>query len=143
MRREFGTQGQVSEALDTVEWRARAGLGGTVVSVAPRAGRTQIAIHVTRGDAAALVVTTTGIAGVAGAAAIGSAFAATALSVGPMAVAGVIVVSLGWGGAGAWAAMSAIWRRAARRWPTRIESLGKALVLAAQRAIEGARKDGG
>ena len=142
-RREFGVQGQISEALDMVEWRARAGLGAVIVSVARRFGRTQIAIHVTRGDAAALVVTTTGVAGAAGAAAIGSAFAATALSVGPIAVAAVVVVSLGWGGAGAWAAMTGIWRAAARRWPARVESLGKALVLAAQHAIEAARNDNG
>jgi hypothetical protein len=143
VRREFGSQGQVSEALDTVEWRARAGLGATVVSVTRRSGRTQISVDVTRGEAAALVATTTSVAGAAGAAAIGSAFAATALSVGPIAVAGVIVVSLGWGGAGAWAAMSAIWRRAARRWPARVDALGQALVVAAQHAIDEARKDNG
>jgi hypothetical protein len=140
-RHEVGLQGQVSEALDTVEWRARAGLGATVVSVARRDGRTQISVHITRADAAALVVGTTSVAGVVGATAIGTALATTAIAAGPLAIVAAAVVSVGWPAVGSWMAMRGIWRRAARPWPERVNSLGKELVAVAQHAIAAARKD--
>jgi hypothetical protein len=138
-RHEVGLQGQVSEALDTVEWRARAGLGATVVSVARRGGRTQISVHVTRADAAAVVVGATTLGGLVGAGARGGALARTAIAAGPLAIAAAAVVSVGWPGVGAWFTMRGIWRRAARPWPERVNALGKALVEAAQRAIDAAR----
>jgi len=139
-RHEVGLQGQVSEVLDTVEWRARAGLGATVVSVARRGGRTQISVHVTRADAAALVAGTTTVAGVVGATAIGAALATSAIAAGPLAIAAAAVVSVGWAGVGSWAAMRGIWRRAARPWPDRVNALGVELVTLSQRAIDAARK---
>ena len=140
-RHEVGLQGQVSEVLDTVEWRARAAFGATVVSVARRGGRTRISVYVTRTDAAAVVVGTTAVAGIVGAGAIGAALAASAIAAGPIAIAAATVVSLGWAGIGSWAAMRGIWRRSARSWPNRVDALGKELVAVAQRAIEAARTE--
>ena len=140
-RRETGLQGQVSEALDTVEWRGRSSMGLTVVSVARRDGRTQITVYVARTDAAAVVGITTGVGGVASAAVIGTMLAAGAAAVGPIAVAGVVAVSLGWAGSGTWLAMRGIWRRVARKWVARTDALGQEIVAVAQRAIEAARKD--
>ena len=140
-RHLVGLQGQVTEVLDTVEWRARAGLGATVVSVARRSGRTQISVHITRADSAALVVGTTTAGGIVGATAIGAALATSAIAAGPLAIAAAAVVSVGWAGVGSFAAMRGIWRRAARPWPEKVQALGKELVAVAQRAIDAARKD--
>jgi len=142
-RREVGLQGQVSEALDAVEWRARSQLGTSVVSVATRSGRTQISVYLAPTDAAALVAVTTSVGGVGTALAIGVALGTTAAAAGPLAVAATVAVSLGWAGAGSWAAMRGIWRRVARRWADRANALGMELVAAAQRAIEAARTDSG
>jgi hypothetical protein len=142
-RRETGFQGQVSEALDTVEWRGRGSMGITIVSVARRGGRTQITVYVARTDAAALVASTTGVGGLAGAAVIGTLLAAGAAAGGPIAVAGVIAVSLGWAGSGSWLAMRGIWRRVARQWVARTDALGQEIVAVAQRAIDAARTDSG
>jgi hypothetical protein len=140
-RREVGLQGQVSEALDTVEWRARSHLGASVVSVATRSGRTKISVYHAPTDAAALVAVTTSVGGVGGAVAIGLALGTTAAVAGPLAIAATVAVSLGWAGAGSWVAMRGIWRRLARRWEERANALGTRLVDAAQRAIDGARTD--
>jgi hypothetical protein len=140
-RRETGLQGQVSEALDTVEWRGRGSMGAAAVSVARRNGRTQISVYLTRGDAAVVVGATAGLGGLACAVAIGSVLAATAALAGPVGVVGAAAVSLGWGGAGSWLAMRGIWRRVARRWATHADALGNELVALAQRAIDAARKE--
>jgi len=87
-RREIGLQGQVNEALDTVEWRARGGLGGAVVSVARRGGRTKVTVHLARTDAAALVVSTSALAGIGAAVGIGAAIGTAAASAGPLGMAG-------------------------------------------------------
>ena len=87
-RREIGLQGQVNEALDTVEWRARGGLSGAVVSVARRGGRTKVTVHLARTDAAALVVSTSALAGIGAAVGIGAAIGTAAASAGPLGMAG-------------------------------------------------------
>jgi hypothetical protein len=140
-RREIGLQGQVNEALDTVEWRARGGLGGAVVSVARRGGRTKVTVHLARTDAAALVVSTSAVAGIGAAVGIGAAIGTAAASAGPLGIAGAVAVSLAWAGAGSWVAMRAIWRRIARSWAPRTTALGTELVAIAQRAIDTERKD--
>jgi len=134
-------QGQVNEALDTVEWRARGGLSGAVVSVARRGGRTKVTVHLARTDAAALVVSTSALAGIGAAVGIGAAIGTAAASAGPLGMAGAVAVSLAWAGAGSWVAMRAIWRRIARSWAPRTTALGTELVAIAQRAIEAERKD--
>ena len=140
-RREIGMQGQVSEALDTVEWRARAPLSASVVSVATRSGRTQISVYLAPTDAAALVGLTTSLGGVGAAVGIGVALGTTAAVAGPLAIGAAVAVSLGWAGAGSWVAMRGIWRRLARKWDERATDLGAQLVAAAQRAIDAARSD--
>jgi hypothetical protein len=138
-RRETELQGTVTEALDTVEWWGRGHMGSTTVSVARRRGRTQISVAIARSEAAALVASTSSVAGVIGAVAIGSSLAVA--GAGAAALAAVAVVSVSWGGAGSLVAMRGIWRRAARKWGPRAQALGVQLVAAAQRAIEAARKD--
>ena len=140
-RREIGLQGQVSEALDTVEWRARSQLAASVVSVSTRSGRTKISVYLAPTDAAALVGLATSLGGVGAAMGIGLALGTTAAVAGPLAIAATVAVSLGWAGAGSWVAMRGIWRRLARRWEERANALGTQLVGAAQRAIEVARTD--
>jgi len=139
-RRETDLQGQVSEVLDTVEWRGRGQLGATSVSVARRGRRTKISVYVSRGDAAAVVATTTSTGGLLATVGIGTALGASVAAAGPLAVAAV-AVAVGWGGAGSWLAMRGIWRRIAKSWAPRVEALGLQLVEAAQRAIDAARKD--
>ena len=138
-RRETELQGQVTEALDTVEWRGRSNLGLTVVSVARRNGRTKISVYVSRGDVAALVASLSGFGGIAAAAGIGATLGTTVASAGPIAIAAAVAVSLGWASAGTWVAMRGIWRRIARSWAPRVDALGAQLVAAAQRAIDAAR----
>jgi len=138
-RQEIGLQGQVSEALDTAEWRARSNLAASVVSVARRGGRTQISVYLAPTDVAAIVGVTTSVGGVGAALGIGLALGTTAAVAGPLAIAATVAVSLGWAGAGTWVAMRGIWRRVARRWERRTNALGTQLVAAAQRAIDAAR----
>jgi len=140
-RRDFGLQGQVSEALDTVEWRGRGSLGGAVVSVARRGGRTKITVHLDRTDAAAVVAISSGLAGLGTAIVVGTVIGAAAVTAGPIGIAGTVAVSLGWAGAGTWVAMRAIWRRVARSWAPRATALGVELVSVAQRAMDAERKD--
>ena len=140
-RREVGLPGQVSEPLDTVEWRARSNLGASVVTVATRSGRTKISVYLAPTDAAALVALFTSLGGVGGALGIGLALGTTAAVAGPLAIAATVAVSLGWAGAGSWVAMRGIWRRLARKWDERATALGTQLVAAAQRAIDAARTD--
>jgi len=138
-RREIGLQGQVSEALDTVEWRARSQLAASIVSVATRGGRTRISVYLAPTDAAALVGVWTSLGGAGAAVGIGLALGTTAAVAGPLAIAATVAVSLGWAGVGSWVAMRGIWRRLARRWEERANGLGTQLVAAAQRAIDAAR----
>ena len=142
-RHEVGLQGQVSEALDTVEWRGRANMGSTIVSVARRNGRSKISVYVSRSDSAALVVTTTGVGGIFAAVGIGVTLGATAAAAGPVAIAAAVAVSLGWAGGGTWLTTRGIWKRVATKWAERTNALGSKLVAAAQRAIDAARKDSG
>jgi hypothetical protein len=140
-RRDVGLQGQISEALDTIEWRARAGLGATIVSIATRGGRSKISVYITRTDAAAVLIGTTAVGGVLSAGAIGAALATSAIAAGPIAIAAAAVVSVGWAGVGSWAVMRGMWRRSARPWPERVQALGLELVTVAQRAIDVARNE--
>jgi hypothetical protein len=138
-RREIGLQGQVTEALDTVEWRGRGQLSTSIVSVARRGGRTQLSVYLAPTDAAALVGITSTLGGLGSAGAIGAVLGTAAAAGGPLAIAAAVVVALGWGGAGSVVAMRGIWRRMARKWVARADTLGKELVAVAQRAIDAAR----
>lgn len=137
-RQEFGVQGQVAEALDTVEWRGKAQLGGAAVTVTRRAGRTKIGVFVWRTDAAVVVTTCTSTAGVIGAFALGSVLVG-GLAATPLTVLAAAAVSAGWAGMGTWLATRGIWRPLARHWNGRAAEVGARLVDAAQRALAVAR----
>ena len=64
-RRELGSQGAVTGALGTVEWKGDDGVDPIHVSVSRRAGRTTISILRPRTDLATLVTTGGVIGGVA------------------------------------------------------------------------------
>lgn len=138
-RRETELQGRVSEALDTVEWRAVGHMGTTTVSVTRRRGRTLISVSMARSETALVVATSTSVAGALGAVAIGTSLAVAGAGV--AAALAVAVVSISWGGGGSLLAMRGIWRRIAGKWAPRAHALGMQLVAAAQRAIDAARMD--
>jgi hypothetical protein len=137
-RREVGLQGTVSEAFDTIEWRAAGQMGLTIVSIVRRSGRTRITVSISRSNAAAVVASSSAVAGGIAAMAIGSSLMVTGAA--PLAVVAVAAVSLTWGGVGSWLAMRGIWRRIARSWAPRAQALGAELVVVAQQAIDAARK---
>jgi len=140
-RGDAGAQGQVGEALDTVEWRGKGEVGSTVVSVTRRDGRTRVGVFTTRTDAAALAATGAVVGGVAGAMLIGGPLSLAAEPGGVLAVVAAVAVSLGWAGGASWLLVRSVWRRIARPWAARTEALGAELTEAAQRAIDAARKD--
>jgi hypothetical protein len=135
--RSTGLQGQVTEALDTVEWRGKGELGATVVSVTRREGRTKIGVFVARTDAAALVATGGIVAGIGGGFAIAASLTSAAVVAGPLAAA----VAIGGAGAGGWLLTRAAWRRFARLWATRADALGTELADAAQREVDAMRTE--
>jgi len=137
-RREIGLQGQVSEALDTVEWRARSNLAASVVSVATRSGRTKISVYLAPTDVAALVGLGTSFGGLGAAVGIDSLSAPRPRSrvrwrsPPPLLCRWAGQASArGWQCAGSGDASRAVGRNARR--------LGTQLVAAAQRAIDAAR----
>jgi len=141
VRRTLGVQGEVSEALGTVEWKGSDASGTTFVSVARRGGRTTISALSTRSDAAGAAVTVSGLGAFAGSMGLsvalvtaGELLAPTALAAPVGVVAGVAIAATG-----AWATMRAMWRRYARRVVAQTESLGSALVAAARQAVEEGR----
>ena len=135
VRRTLGQQGEVSEALGSVDWKAQDAFGSNYVSVARRGGRTTIAVLSVRSDTAAVAWTAGGTGAFLGSLGIGSALVSTVGLAGPLAaIAGVALAS-----GGAWLSTRAAWRRYARGVGARIETLGSALVAAARSAVEDGR----
>lgn len=135
VRRETGLQGSVSDALGTLQWKGQESGDGTYVSVARRGGRTTIGVLEPRTDSAGAV----GMFAVFGA--VGTSAVLASVLVGAIGLAGplVPVVAIAGGTGSAWAATRATWRRLARRWADRAESLGATLVAAARRAVDEGR----
>lgn len=127
-RHELGMHGQVTQVLDTVEWRAQSPLGWTFVTFAPRDGGTRIAVTAARTDQAVLV----GMAGfgVGILSAIGGAAVAISLADGPLAASFVIA---GAGVVGTVASARLMWRSAAARWARRTRAIAEALAERAAR----------
>jgi hypothetical protein len=138
VRRTLGVQGEVTEALGTVEWKGQDTFGSSYVTVARRAGRTTIGVLTTRTDAVALAGTLGGMGAFFGAIGVGAALVATVGLAGPLAVA----VGMGVATSGAWLSVRATWRRYAQRVITRTEALGSALVATARNAVEDGRVRG-
>ena len=134
-RRTLGEQGEVTEALGTVEWKSQDAFGHSYVTVARRAGRTTIGILSARSDSLALAGTVGGVGAFFGSIGIGMALVSTGVLAGPLAaIAGVAIAS-----GSTWAATRAVWRRYARGVVERTGSLGSALVAAARSAVEEGR----
>jgi hypothetical protein len=135
VRRTLGVQGEVTEALGTVEWKGQDVFGWSYVTVARRGGRTTLGVLSVRADAAAVTVTLGGTGAFLGSLALGSAAVSLVSVAAPVAAAAGIGVAM----AGAWAATRAWWRRHARRVVAQTEALGLALVAAARSAVEDGR----
>ncbi len=135
VRRTLGVQGEVTEALGSVEWKGQDAFGFHYVTVARRGGRSTISVLSARTDALATAATVGGIGAFLGSFALGSAAVSLVSIAAPVAAAAGIGVALGT----AWGATRAVWRRYARRVIVRTESLGSALVAAARNAIEEGR----
>jgi hypothetical protein len=137
VRRALGVQGEVTEALGTMEWKGEESMGWSYVTVARRGGRTTIAALTTRSDAAGAAVTVSGLGAFAGSVGLSAAlvttaelWASTALAAPVGVVAGIALAT-----SGAWAAMRTMWRRYARKVVAQTESLGSTLVAAARQAV--------
>jgi hypothetical protein len=130
VRRELGVQGEVSEALGTLEWKAQDSFGWTYATVARRGGRTTIAVQSAHSDAIAGIATFGGVGAIFGSGGLGTALVSFGLA-GPIAgLAGIL------GGTGvSYLAARLIWRRLARRAGDRTDGLGVLLVAAARRAV--------
>jgi hypothetical protein len=141
VRRTLGLQGDVTEALGTMEWKGQEPLGWNYVTVARRGGRTTISVLSTRTDAAGLAVTISGMGALLGSVGLTAALVGTGAHLAPIVLAAPVgvVAGIGLATGGAWTAMRATWRRYARRTVSRTESLGSALVAAARQAIEEGR----
>jgi len=135
VRRALGLQGEVTEALGTVEWKGQDAFGWSYVTVARRGGRTTISVLSTRTDAVATVATVGGVGAFFGSLALGSAAVSLVSAAAPVAAAAGIGVAM----SGAWVATRAVWRRYARGVVGRTEALGSALVAAARSAVEDGR----
>lgn len=125
-------QGTVSEALGSVEWKGRDAFGTSFVSITRRGGRTIVGVMSARTDAAAATATVGGLGVLAASIAVGVALASIVGIAGPIAAA----AGIAGGGGGAWASTRVVWQRVARRWVSRTNALGSALVAAARRALD-------
>jgi len=135
VRRTVGQQGEVTEALGTIEWKAQDAFGHSYVTVGRRGGRTTIGILSTRNDSLALAGTAAGVGAFFGSIGVGAALVSTGVLAGPLAaIAGVALAS-----GSAWAAVRTVWRRYAGGVVARTESLGSMLVAAARSALEEGR----
>ena len=135
VRRTLGLQGEVTEALGTLEWKGQDSLGWNYVTVGRRGGRTTIGVLSARSDAAAATATFAGMGAIFGSGGLTAALS----SIGGLADPLAAIVGIGLGTTGVWAALRATWRRYARKVVARTESLGSALVAAARQAIEEGR----
>ena len=138
VRRTLGQQGEVTEALGTVAWKAQDAFGDSYVTVARRGGRTTIGILSARSDSLALAGTAGGVGAFFGSIGMGAALVSAGILAGPLAA----IAGVGLASGGAWAATRAVWRRYARGVVARTESLGSALVAAARGAVEEGRVRG-
>jgi hypothetical protein len=139
VRRTLGLQGEVTEALGTVEWKGQDAFGWNYVTVARRAGRTTIGILSTRTDAVAVAGTVGGLGAFFGSIGVAAALVGTVGLAAPLAVAAGMGIATG----GAWAGTRAAWRRFSRRVVARTEALGSALAATARNAVEDGRVRGG
>lgn len=126
IRADLGVHGDVQQVLDTVEWRGRTTLGATIVTVAPRAGGTRVAVTTSRADHAFVVALgSAGVGILSAAAGLALALAATESTL----AASAIVAAAGFTGTVASARI--FWGMAARHWRHRTRALVETLVARA------------
>ena len=133
VRKEMGLHGEVSQVLETVEWRAQSPMGWTFLTLVPRAGGTRIAITATRGDQA--VAVGAGSVGIGILSALWGGWVALAVADSPL-VASVLIA--GSGVAGTIASARLLWRGVAARWQRRTRQIADAL---AERAAQLVSRD--
>ena len=133
VRKELGLHGEVSQVLETVEWRAQSSLGWTFLTLVPRAGGTRVTITAARGDQAVLVGA--GAVGIGILSALWGVWVALAVADSPL-VASLIIA--GSGVAGTIASARLLWRGVAARWQRRTRQIADAL---AERAAQLVSRD--
>ena len=121
-RSELGLHGEVSQILDTIEWRGQSALGWTFISFAPRAGGTRIAVTAARTDHAVLVGV--GAIGIGILAALGGTAVALSVADSPLVASAIIA---GTGLAGTVASARLMWRGVAARWRRRTRAIAELL----------------
>ena len=130
-RTELSLHGEVTQVLDSVEWRGQSALGWTFVTLAPRAGGTRIAVTASRTDQAVLV----GVAGfgIGILSALGGV--AVALSIADNAIVASAIIA-GSGIAGTIVSARLLWRGVAARWRRRTRQIVDTLAERAAQLIE-------
>jgi hypothetical protein len=137
-RREVGAQGEVVEALGTIEWKAQDSYGQTHVTVTRRGGRTSIGILSTHGDVVTAAATAGGMGTLLGSVFLSSAIGQLTALGSPTAVVTGITLATGL----SWLTVGGLWRRYSRRTADRAATLGAALLDAARRAEDDRRITG-
>jgi hypothetical protein len=112
-RTDTTLQGEVSEVLDSVEWKARDSIGGFVVSLAPHEAGHRLRVHIQRAD---VKVITWLVGTVLGLLATGTTAAVIGAHTGRAAQ---VIAMLLAGGAATYGGVFAIWTTAARRFEER------------------------
>lgn len=117
-RAELGLHGEVHQVFDGVEWRARAPLGGVLLSIGPRGPNTRIALTTQRDDQAGLVVAAS--LGIGGLCALGGVAIAMNVTDSALVASAIVAAS---GLFGTLASVRAMWRSVASRWRERTRSI--------------------
>jgi hypothetical protein len=136
-RRELGLQGEVTEALGSVEWSGQDPMGKTYVTVTRRGGRTTVSVMSARTDAVGLAWTLGGSGAIL--ASIGVTMSLGQVVGGTLADPIVAAAGIAGGFGATWVAARALWRRFARRADDRTETLGAELVARAREALDEGR----
>jgi hypothetical protein len=114
VRSELGLVGEVKLVFDGVEWRARAALGVTLLTIGPRGPNTRIALTTERADQAGLVIAAS--LGIGGLCALGGVAIAMNVTESPLLASAIVATA---GLFGMLASMRAMWRGVASRWRER------------------------
>lgn len=118
VRSELGLHGEVHQVFDGVEWRARAPLGATILTIGPRGHNTRIALTTERADQAGLVIAAS--LGVGGLCALGGVVIAMNVADNALVASAIVAAS---GLFGTLASVRAMWRGVAARWRQRTRNI--------------------
>jgi hypothetical protein len=118
VRSELDLHGEVHQVFDGVEWRARAALGATILTIGPRGRNTRIALTTERADQAGLVIAAS--LGVGGLCALGGVVIAMNVADNAFVASAIVAAS---GLFGTLASVRAMWRGVAARWRHRTHTI--------------------